>query len=156
MTRLLLDTNVLMKLCHPKEYQDVKEWLQGWLGLVAAGRDIEITVSAAAEYELRRGYLWKLDKDPNEGKALARLDAICGRLGVCPVSNDHLRAAAQHWADARRGGYGTAPQRDVDWDVIIASQAGEIGALVVTENTNHLSRYGVDAKDWPDIRAGTE
>jgi predicted nucleic acid-binding protein len=151
--RLLLDTNILKKICHPKQHAEVKGWLQGWLGRAAGGDDVEIYVSAAADYELRRGYLWKLDKHPNEPKALRRLDQLLELLDLKPVSNDHLRAAAVHWAAARRGGYATAPERDVDWDVIIASQAAEMQAVVVTNNTEHLLRYGVEAKDCSEIPA---
>lgn len=151
--RLLLDTNILMKICHPKQHAEVKDWLKGWLGRAADGDDVEIHVSAAADYELRRGYLWKLNKHPNEPKALERLDRLLALLDLKPVSNDHLRVAAVHWADARRGGYATAPERNVDWDVIIASQAAEMNAVVVTNNTKHLSRYGVEAKDWSEITA---
>jgi len=151
--RLLLDTNILMKICHPKQHADVKDWLQGWLGRAAGGDDVEIHVSAAADYELRRGYLWKLDKHPNEPKALNRLDQLLELFDLKPVSNNHLRMAAGHWADARHGGYATASERDVDWDVIIASQAAEMNAIVVTNNTKHLVRYGVDAKDWSEIPA---
>lgn len=151
--RLLLDTNILMKVCHPKQHEDVKAWLQGWLKRVADGDDVVVYVSAAADYELRRGYLWKLDRHPNEPKALARLDRIANLLGIHAVSNDHLLAAAHHWSSARRGGFSTSPERDVDWDVIIASQAAELNAVVVTNNAKHLTRYGVDAKDWSEIPA---
>jgi predicted nucleic acid-binding protein len=151
--RFLLDTNILMKICHPKQHAEVKDWLQGWLDRAANGDDVVIHVSAAADYELRRGYLWKLDKHPNEPKALKRLDQLLELLDLEPVSNNHLRVAATYWADARRGGYATAPERDLDWDVIIATQAAGMEAVVVTNNTDHLSRYGVDAKDWSEIPA---
>lgn len=151
--RLLIDTNILRKVCHPKRHAEVKDWLQRWLDCVADGEEVEIYVSAAADYELRRGYLWKLDRHPNEPKALARLNRLTNLLGVHAVSNDHFLAAAQHWADARRGGYPTAGERGMDWDVVIASQAAELNAVVVTENTEHLARYGVEAKNWSQIPA---
>lgn len=149
--RLLLDTNILMKICHPKQHPEVKDWLKAWLGRTADGDDVVIHVSAAADYELRRGYLWKLNRHPNEQKALDRLDQLLELLDLEPVTNDHLRVAAARWAKARRGGYATAAERDVDWDVIIATQAAEMEAVVVTNNTDHLSRYGVDAKDWSEV-----
>lgn len=149
--RLLLDTNLLLRLCHPRKHPDVRGWFQDWLSLAQAGGYVEIAISAAADYELRRGYLWKLDRHDDERKALARLDELCGLFGVQPVSDTVLRDAAGMWADARRGGYSTAPERDVDWDVIIAAQAKEIPAVVVTSNAQHFSRYGVDARDWQKI-----
>jgi len=153
--RLLLDTNILLKVCHCKKHAEVKDWLQRWLDRAADGDDIEIHISAAADYELRRGYLWKLSKHPDELKALERLNKITNLLGVQPVSNDNFLAAAKYWAKARHGGFAAAPERDVDWDVIIASQAAELNAVVVTNNTKHLLRYGVDAKDWSEISAPT-
>lgn len=151
--RLLLDTNILRMLCHPKKYRDVKDWFQQWLNRGAAGEAVEIQISAAADYELRRGYLWKLDKHPHERKALDRLNALCHLLGVQPLQNNSLREAAQLWADARLGGYPTAADRDVDWDVIIASQAREQPAVVVTENVKHLARYHIDARNWHELPA---
>lgn len=129
----------------------MREWLQDWLSFAQAGGDVEIVISAAADYELRRGYLWKLDRHEDEHRALARLDELCGLLGVHTVSDNVLRDAAGMWAAARRGGYSTASDRDVDWDVIIAAQAKEIPAVVVTTNGQHIQRYGVDARDWDQI-----
>lgn len=151
MMRMLLDTNLLRRLCHPSKHPDVREWFQGWLHHAQAGGDVEIAISAAADYELRRGYLWKLDRHEDEQKALTRLDELCKLLGVQPVSNNVLQDTARLWADARRGGYSTAPDRDVDWDVVIAAQAKEIPAIVVTSNARHIGRYGVDARDWDEV-----
>jgi predicted nucleic acid-binding protein len=149
--RLLLDTNALLGLCHPKKCPEMKEWLQGWLAHAQQGGDVELIVSAAADYEARRGYLWKLDKHPDEPKALARLDQLSDLLAIHPISLDVLRDAARSWSQARRGGYGTAPERDVDWDVIVAAEANALQAVVVTSNAGHLSRYGVEARDWSEI-----
>ena len=149
--RLLLDTNALIRLCHPTRHPEIKEWLQSWLAHAQAGGNIELIVSAVADYEARRGYLWKLDKHPDEPKALARLDHLCELLGMCRISAETLRAAARYWSKARKGGYSTAPERDIDWDVIIAAQAADLSAVVVTSNARHISRYGVDARDWREI-----
>ncbi|MFH1746575.1 MAG: PIN domain-containing protein [Planctomycetota bacterium] len=149
--RFLLDTNVLIRLCHPTRHPEIKQWLQAWIVHAQKVRDVELLISAAADYEARRGYLWKLDNHPDESKALARLDNLCKLLGMCPISGEVLREAAQFWSDARKGGYSTAPERHIDWDVIIAAQAANLTAVVVTSNADHISRYGVDASDWTDI-----
>lgn len=149
--RLLLDTNALIRLCHPTRHPEIKEWLKGWIAHAQRVGDVELVVSAAADYEARRGYLWKLDKHPDEPKALARLDHLCKLLGMCPISGEVLRTAARFWSEARKGGYSTAPERDIDWDVIVAAQAASLTAVVVTSNAGHISRYGVDARDWRDI-----
>lgn len=154
--RLLLDTNVLMRLCHPGRYPDVKSWIRTWADYAARAVDVEIIVSAVSDYELRRGYLYKADRKADEDKALERLDQLCELLGVQQISQSNLRVAAQLWADARRGEYSTASERDVDWDVLIAAQAREIPAVVVTSNAKHVKRYGVDAKDWHEIPTPTQ
>jgi len=149
--RLLLDTNLLMRACHPKNHPDVKGWLQAWLDYAGRTNGVEIVVSSVADYELRRGYLSELDRKDDERKAMDRLDQLCAALGVQPVSSRNFLDAAAMWANARRKGYPTASERDVDWDVIIAAQAKEFPAIVVTSNEKHLSRYGVDARDWNKI-----
>jgi predicted nucleic acid-binding protein len=148
---LLLDTNLLRRLCHPTRHRDVRGWFGNWLSLAQADREVDMAISAAADYELRRGYLWKLDRHDDERKALARIDSLCELIGVQPISEGVLKNAARMWADARRGGYSTASERDIDWDVIVAAQAEEISAVVVTSNAQHLSRYGVDARDWDEV-----
>lgn len=149
--RLLLDTNLLMRACHPKKHPDVKAWLQAWLNFAGKTHGVEIVVSSVADYELRRGYLSELDRKEDERKALERLDQLCALLDVQQVSSRNFRDAAVMWANARRNGYSTAPERDVDWDIIIAAQAMEFPAVVVTNNEKHLSRHGVDARDWHKI-----
>lgn len=152
--RLLLDTNAIIKLCHPRQHQEaqrIREWLQTWLARALETGNHEVIVSAVADYEARRGYLWKLDKHPDAPKALARLDQLCELLGVHPVSEDVFRDAARFWSDAKTNRYSTAPDRDIDWDVFIAAQAKELTAVVVTSNARHISRYGVVARDWDEI-----
>jgi len=149
--RLVLDTNMLRRLCHTRAHDDARMWLQKWIGLRQGGFAVDITISAAAAYELRRSYLWKLDTHPWIPQAMQRLDQVCRLLEIEPVTNSVLRRAAQLWADARRGGYKTAPDHHIDWDVIIASQALELDAIVVTSNARHFTCYGADARDWPDI-----
>lgn len=149
--RLLLDTNAIIRLCHPRRDPQIKTWLQQWLAHAQTGGDVEVVVSAAADYEARRGYLWKLASHPDGPKALARLDQLCDLLGIYPIPLDVLRRAAQFWSEAKKGGYSTAEDRAIDWDVIVAAEATGLGAIVVTSNAGHISRYGVDARDWGDI-----
>ena len=51
--RLMLDTNVLVKICHPTAYLDVKEWFRAMLARGDSGP--EIVISVLADYEIRRG-----------------------------------------------------------------------------------------------------
>jgi predicted nucleic acid-binding protein len=149
--RLLLDTNLLMRACHPKKHPDVRAWLQAWLDYAGRVGGVEIVVSVVADYELRRGYLSEIDRKEDERKALERLDHLCAELGVQQVSAMNFLDAAALWARARREGKSTAPERDIDWDILIAAQATEIPAVVVTRNTAHLEQHGANAKDWHEL-----
>ncbi|MBX9736466.1 MAG: hypothetical protein K2X32_06020 [Phycisphaerales bacterium] len=149
--RLLLDTNLLKRLCHPTKDADVKAWFERVLVYASRHPDTSLYVSAVADYELRRGYHWKLDRHADEQKGLTRLDQLCQALGVHAVTNGVFQDAALLWAQARKGGYSTAHEHALDWDVLLAAQARELNATIVTENTKHLARYGVDARDWSAI-----
>jgi predicted nucleic acid-binding protein len=149
--RLLLDTNLLRRLCHPSSHADVQEWYRGWLNYGRAGGDVEFVISAVADYELRRGYMYALDRCEDARQSLAHLDKLCHVWEVQQVSPRNFRDAARMWADARRGGFPTAEERAVDWDILIAAQAKEEPAIVVTSNEKHLTCYGVDARDWHKI-----
>jgi hypothetical protein len=66
-----------------------------------------------------------------------------------------MRKAAELWADARRRGFATADDKEIDADVILAAQAMLFSGLadepmVATYNERHLSRY-LDAHHWRDI-----
>lgn len=151
MIRMLFDTNLLRRICHPSSHADVREWYRGWLDYGLAGGEVEIAISAVADYELRRGYLYKLGHSDDSRKSLHQLDELCAVLEVQPITERNLHDAARLWGEAKRGGYSTAPERDVDWDVLVAAQAIEIPSVVVTSNQKHFSRYGVQARDWHEI-----
>jgi len=150
--RLLLDTNILKRLCHPSTHRDVQSWFERALQYASVTPDSGVFVSAVAEYELRRGYHWKLDKHDDERKSLARLGDFCSLLGVQPVTNQVFLDAALLWAQARRGGYSTAAEDRVDWDVVLAAHGRELRAVVVTSNSKHFSRYGIEARDWDQVQ----
>lgn len=156
--RLLLDTNLLRRLCHPSSHADVRAWYRGWLIHGLAGGDVEFVISAVADYELRRGYIYALGQGNDARQSLAQLDDLCGLWEVQQISPRNLRDAAAIWADARRNGTPTASERDVDWDILIAAQAKEMAeqskgvrVVVVTSNATHLKVHGADAKDWHEI-----
>ena len=158
MMQLLLDTNLLKRVCYPKGNLDVKAWLQGWLDHAGRARNVDILISAVADYELRRGYLSELHRKDDERKALQRLNQLGVEIGVQQVSARNFLDAAAMWARARRAGKLTAGERDVDWDILIAAQAKEmteqakgLRVVVVTSNTKHLQQHGADAKDWHEL-----
>jgi predicted nucleic acid-binding protein len=78
------------------------------------------------------------------------LDRLQRNLIYSPITTAIMLRAAELWADARRQGVPTADRQALDCDVILAAQAIELGAVVVSENARHLSRY-VPTVRWRDI-----
>ncbi|MFM8251120.1 MAG: type II toxin-antitoxin system VapC family toxin, partial [Planctomycetota bacterium] len=68
-----------------------------------------------------------------------------------PISTRTLREACRLWATARNSGNATSSKDALDGDVILAAQALELGAIVITSNRKHLSTYGVTARDWSEV-----
>ncbi|MFO0811551.1 MAG: nucleic acid-binding protein [Gemmataceae bacterium] len=142
---VILDAGPLGLLANPQLTRATAAGLQ-WLGqLLAAGR--RVVVPAVADYEVRRELL-RL----RAVQSVASLDALAQRLEYLPVSYDAFRLAAEFWAQARQGGYPTAPDPALDSDVILAAQAATLGApaVVATANLRHLSRF-VPADLWQNI-----
>jgi len=139
MMGLLLDTNVLIRLCHPKNQPELLRWFDEWMARAAHSNAVQVYLSPVAEYEAKRGYLYKLHKsDSNNDSllALARLNKLRELMPRAQLDDAAWRRAANLWAEARLNGYQTAPDHHIDWDVIIASQALELDAVVVTSNAN--------------------
>lgn len=69
-----------------------------------------------------------------------------------PVPQAAFGLAAEFWAQARLGGFPTAPDPALDADVILAARAATLGGpvIVATGNVSHLSRF-VPADLWPNI-----
>lgn len=140
MSRILLDTSPLSRICHPRLSLEITEWLLGQLKDGA-----EIAISEVSDYEVRRERL-RLKKK----MSILRLDALKRTLGYMPITTEVMLSAAQLWADARMHGKPTADPSALDCDVISAAQAQQIDAVVATENARHLSLF-VDARYWKDI-----
>ena len=82
--------------------------------------------------------------------SVRELDLLKSTLLYAPITTPVMLRAAELWADARKRGVPTADPKQLDCDVILASQALEIGAVVVTENPGHLSRY-VPILTWSSL-----
>jgi len=139
---VLLDTGPLGKIVNPAKFPDAELWLER---LVDVGADV--LVPEIADYELRRGML-----RINDPAGIGRLDELHALLSYLPITTAAMRKAAEFWADARRGGYATAPDLALDADVILAAQAATLagGTVIATENVSHLSRY-TTASLWDQI-----
>lgn len=136
----MLDSGLLGMLAHPRQNRDAAEWSKRLLQSGAT-----LIIPEIADYELRRNLLLEgLDK------SIERLNALKGTLQYLPLDTEAMLSAAALWAEARRRGRPTADAKALDGDVILAAQAKQVGAVVATDNVDHLAQF-VDARPWKDI-----
>ena len=102
----------------------------------------QVLAPAIAYYEVAR----ELERTGN-ATGIARLDAFCAVPG-CYVSftDAALRLAVKLWAQARNAGTPPADPKELDCDVLIASQALNLGApratlILATMNPGHLAQF---------------
>jgi predicted nucleic acid-binding protein len=147
--RLLLDTNVLTRLCHP--HKDVNLNVNEWLEKILSSGPFTVIVPEIADYELRRGLMHlALKSGQPTTRSLLRLDLLIEKLEYLPLNTATMRRAAGLWAESRLTGRPTAVDIALDGDVLLAAQALEVSGVVVTENIRHLSRF-VESLRWQDI-----
>jgi predicted nucleic acid-binding protein len=152
--KLLLDTNVLTRLCHPGKPENTE--ISAWLAGVLARRSdhVQVCVPEIADYEARRGLLHvALRSQRPTTRSLQRLDQLIELLTFLPIHTPILRRAAELWAQSRSLGQPTSPKEVLDGDVILAAQALDVSGIVVTENIRHLSRF-VPAFRWQEVPIG--
>lgn len=87
-------------------------------------------------------------------RSLSRLDELTRELPYVPVTTATWRRAASLWAAARNTGNVTAPPEALDGDVLVAAQALEESAVVLTNNTRHFESLSVAAVDWTAVPPG--
>lgn len=139
MVRLLLDSNVLGMLSHPKE-QPFERSHQRLQRIVSENIVQDVYIPEIADYELRRKLL-HLEMTGRASTALQRLDELAVLFKFLPISRTTFRSAARLWAQARVKGRSTAHPHSFDADVVLAAQALEVDGFVVTTNERHLSIF---------------
>ena len=142
---VLLDAGPLGMISNPKATNANRECYEWMEALVVSGA--QVFVPEIADYEVRRELL-----RAGKTQGIARLDLIKNTISYLPLTTSILLKAAELWAEARRSGKPTADPKELDCDVILATQALEIEGIVATANIGHLSRF-VTAKHWYDIHA---
>lgn len=139
--KLVLDTNILGKVCHPKAAANraIAEWLQGCL----SDPTYQVLLPEIADYEMRRILIWRgtYKGVPEAKKSLERLDQFKQVLEFLPLDSDVMLLAAEFWARARATGLSVDPEAALGADLILAAQVYLSGAQVVTENRRHLERF---------------
>ena len=134
---IALDSSPLGRLVHPRLNAEISDWLDDAL---AAGSTVYIP--EIIDYEVRRGLL-----AAGMTRSIRRLDELKQVLFFLPLNSATMLDAANLWALARQQGKAVADPKELDGDVILAAQARQVGAVVITENIGHLSVF-VDARNW--------
>jgi predicted nucleic acid-binding protein len=144
---VVVDAGPLGKLSNPKATAvnlECKDWLEALMA-----KNARIMIPEIADYEVRRELL-------RGGKVngLRRLNWLVNSFEYLELSTAVMRRAAELWADLRRIGRPMASDDALDADVILCAQTellGDAGAVIATENVQHLSRLW-PAKHWRDIK----
>jgi len=117
--------------------REIAEWF-----VKQQGAGAQIIVPEIADYEVRRELV-----RAQLQQSLGRLDHLIRVLAYWPLNTAAIRRAAQFWAQARNQGRPTADPKELDCDVILAAQAEQAGAEVITENVGHLGLL-VAVRHW--------
>lgn len=143
--RLVIDTGVLGRICNPALFETLCREMEA---IASADLDTVFILPEVVDYEERRK-LEHLARSKDAQKksyaqeSLRRLNLVRETLTPAEVTNQVVREAAKLWALARIKGRPTAPDKSVDFDVIIASHCRLEKAQVLTFNRKDLTRYGV-------------
>jgi predicted nucleic acid-binding protein len=144
-TTYLLDSGPLGLLAHNKLANRVA--IEAWLiSEITMGSTVYI--SEVADYEVRRELIRLIQAGQLSASRLNRLNQLPTLFPYLAVSTLMWQRAAEFRADARSRGLPTASSAALDGDALIAAQAAEIQAIVVTTNANHIGVW-VPVKTWP-------
>lgn len=149
---VFLDTGVLGYVTHPNANEESNRcttWLKELLNHGA-----QVCIPEVCDYELRREYLRRAPNDKGAQQALEKLEALKSVLDYIPIRTDIMIHAAELWAKTRNNHRPTADLKELDVDVILASQAHLTAAgsklTIATTNVGHLSLFA-DARAYTDI-----
>lgn len=139
-SKIMLDTNVIARICHPTKYREVQDWFRSVLEHGPAAP--VVLVSVLADYELRRKLV-----EVDAGESLRRLDELARSLRYVPVTAEAVRLAAKLRLDVEA----EALAGMSDADLLMAAQAQIEGAVLVTGDRRLRQIPGLVAKDWNEI-----
>lgn len=137
--KVVLDTNVIGKLCHPNNAKN-KKFVESLIPILESG-EVEVYLPEISDYELRRKILHMAARDSGWNVTLGRLNNLKETLSFLTIDSDVFEQAARNWAKAKSSGQKTGPEDALDGDSILAAQAMSVGGKVVTENEKHLSIF---------------
>ncbi len=137
--KLILDTGILGKVVHPRKHTEARRWL------AEAVMHHDVLISEVCDYELRRELI-----RIGAVRSLSHLDELGRELRYLPVTTSTWRSAARLWAVMREAGRATSDAAALDGDVILAAQARDEDAIIVTTNVRHFTSIA-DARMLDEI-----
>ena len=128
----ILDTNICVRFLRGEE-SVVRR-------LLDADENDDLRIPAMVEGELFYG----VEKSERRDEDREKVKALLAFLPVCHADDETMEKFGELKAKAEAAG-----RRVDDADVIIAATAMRHGALLVTGNTRHFSRFdGLEIEDW--------
>ncbi len=137
MTAYLLDTDIITTILKRNEDgAELKAKIQGILQ-----KNDYILLSPVVFYEIARGLYHKGAKEH-----FSFFKKLAGEFEWLDLTRNTWDAGAKLWAECRKKG--TLTGAGIDKDVLIAAQAKEHDAIVVTRNERHFQYLGVAHVTW--------
>jgi predicted nucleic acid-binding protein len=137
---VMLDASAVGVACHPRPSKNFLNWYRQ-----LAAVNIKVIIPEIADFEVRRELI-----RTKRTNSLFRLNRLKETLVFAPLNSQIMLRAAELWADARNRGRPTAGPERLDCDVILAAQALERGATIISENINHLTQF-TSVVRWQDM-----
>ncbi|MBI5292832.1 MAG: PIN domain-containing protein [Chloroflexi bacterium] len=128
----VLDTNIVTGILK-KDARVVSRLRQ------ALAANAMIALSPVVFYEVKRGLLKK-----DAHKQMGFFEKLANTFQWDDLQRPDWDSAAQIWAAATRVGH--SPSSDAD--LLIATHARRLNAVVVTDNERHFARLGVQIENW--------
>lgn len=141
---ILLDTEVLGKICHKNLERDLVKVLQ-----YLEREKIGLRVPEICDYELRRNLLLE-----NLAKSIRRLNKFRKTDRLFFFDTNTMIIAAEIWSVIRKQGNPTENKDSLDGDVILAAQAYQLKAyyeeiIILTTNAKDIAKFNyLDLKTW--------
>lgn len=141
----LLDAGPIGLLAHNRLIRRVA--IESWLMKEMAG-GATVYLSEVADFEVRRELIRLIQAGQLPASRMTRLNQLQTIFTYLPVTTVTWRRAAEFWADTRSQGLPTTSPDSLDADSLIAAQADNMKATVVTSNPTHIGRW-VPIHPWP-------
>ncbi|MBS1719457.1 MAG: PIN domain-containing protein [Armatimonadetes bacterium] len=132
--KLVLDTGIAGMLVHKDEGR--RSEVLNFLAKLPPRTPVFLP--EVVDYELRRSLL-----RINSRKSLNRLDRLSVELEYVPITSQHMRRAAEIWAECRLKGFPFADEQSLDGDCILIAQAESYlpNVKVLTTNAKDIGRF---------------